>query len=204
MCTYSGNCGLNNNYFQNRRLKARAFLAIFHVYFTIKALSLRRRDSVLPFGLLSNRSIRAWSMTPLEGRRTSRVRRKSRPFIFARESKRCVLGVLAESTPSPSSLFHFSSGRARCVWPDGIFPLYFPGSLSLCTISNSIVLAFTRAHDLALYFTCTHPHLPFLATISVKPNLHGSRSTIVPDESRETIGRKKQREESSRRNNCPY
>lgn len=82
---------------------------------------------------------------------------KSCPFIFARESRRCIECPGSES-PFPSPLLRpsssaFPASEPRCVWPDGIFPLYFPSPV--CTLSNSIVPALIPSRAPALYFTCT-------------------------------------------------
>lgn len=104
----------------------------------------------------------------------SPVRCKSCPFIFACESRRCVLDVptlshlslytlvllsapLLFSSTSPS-LFRPSGERAWCVWPDGIFPLYFPNPVQGYQIPSFLLLplrCISRAHSYLLVFSRT-------------------------------------------------
>lgn len=75
----------------------------------------------------------------------------------------------------PSSTF--PAGKPGASDQMEFFHFIFP---ALCTISNSIIPALIP-RAFALYFMCTL--VPSSSSwLSVKPNLHGLLSTIIPDE----------------------
>jgi len=107
----------------------------------------------------------------------------NRVLSYSCANRGSVLSVPTPSHPSRYTFFFSSSSSSlfqqpRCIWPDGIFPLYFLGP------AHDIKFHRSRRHPrhgLTLYFTCTLVS----SSSSVKPNLHGLLSIIIPNESSE-------------------